>query len=79
MTLTEPLTGLSQCKLNEGLLTKAIKQQEKLHDVDAARGMLSALRHESIERVWKVREGNSLWDLLTMVDGQTDRQTDTDR
>ena len=47
-------TGLSQCKLNEGLLTKAIKQQEKLHDVDAARGMLSALRHESIERVWKV-------------------------
>jgi hypothetical protein len=54
LTLTEPLTGLSQCKLNEGLLTKAIKQQEKLHDVDAARGMLSALRHESIERVWKV-------------------------
>ena len=45
---------MSQCKLNEGLLTKAIKQQEKLHDVDAARGMLSALRHESIERVWKV-------------------------
>jgi hypothetical protein len=54
LTLTETLTGLSQCKLNEGLLTKAIKQQEKLHDVDAARGMLSALRHESIERVWKV-------------------------
>jgi hypothetical protein len=54
LTLTEPQTGLSQCKLNEGLLTKAIKQQEKLHDVDAARGMLSALRHESIERVWKV-------------------------
>ena len=48
------LLGLSQCRLNEGLLTKAIKQQEKLHDVQAARGMLSVLRHESIERVWKV-------------------------
>lgn len=78
LTLTSPLTGLSQCKLNEGLLTKAIKQQEKLHDVDAARGMLSALRHESIERVWKVTEGNSLWGLLThrrqVVSKQTDRQ-----
>ena len=43
--------GLSRCKLNEGLLTKAIKQQEKLHDLEAARGMLSVLRHESIDKV----------------------------
>ena len=50
--------GLSRCQFNEGLLTKAIKQQEKLHNMEEARGMLSILKHESIERVWKaVLEG----------------------
>ena len=50
--------GLARCQFNEGLLTKAIKQQEKLHNMDGARGMLSMLKHEAIERVWKgVLEG----------------------
>ena len=66
--------GLSQCRLNEGLLTKAIKQQEKLHDVQAARGMLSVLRHESIERVWKV--GTSIiFPIMSHSHAHTPRRT----
>lgn len=38
---------------NEALLTRAIKQQERLHDMDAARHMLSMLKRESIDRVWR--------------------------
>ena len=38
---------------NELLLTRAIKQHEKLHNLSAARTMLSILKHKSIERVWK--------------------------
>eukprot|EP01041_Mallomonas_annulata_P006669 gene6669-13501_t len=51
--------GLRQCNnFNEGLLTKAIKQQERLHNLREAREMLSCLKHQSIDRVWKaVLEG----------------------
>ena len=42
-----------QKNFNEALLTRAIKQLEKLHNVAAARNMLSVLKHQSIERVWR--------------------------
>ena len=47
--------GLRECEFNEGLLTKAIKQLERLHDVKEARHMLSRTnpKYESIDRVWK--------------------------
>ena len=45
--------GLDSCKCNEALLAKAIKQQEKLNELGDTRGMLSILKHESIDRVWK--------------------------
>ena len=45
--------GLLTCTFNEALLTKAIKQQERLNNVDDARKMLSVLKHEAIDRVWK--------------------------
>ncbi len=50
--------GLKMCNFNEGLLTKAIRQQERLHKLKDARGMLSVLKYESIEKVWRaVLEG----------------------
>ncbi len=50
--------GLKHCHFHEGLLTKAVKQQEKLHDIKAAREMLSVLKYESIDKAWKgVLEG----------------------
>ena len=53
--------GLRKCAFNEGLLTKAIKQQERLHNLREAREMLSVLKHESIDRVWRaVLEGSLL-------------------
>ncbi len=47
--------GLSECNFNEGLLTKAVKQLERLQDVPGARRMLgrTAPKFESIERAWK--------------------------
>ena len=47
------LTQGLQKNFNEALLTRAIKQQEKLHNISAARNMLSVLKHKSIERVWR--------------------------
>ena len=50
--------GLDQCSFSEALLTRAIRQQEKLHKLQDARGMLSALKYESIEKTWRaVLEG----------------------
>ena len=43
--------GLQKCRYNEGLLTKAIRQLERLHRLKDARGMLSALKYESMEKV----------------------------
>eukprot|EP00607_Mallomonas_marina_P009137 CAMPEP_0182422658 /NCGR_PEP_ID=MMETSP1167-20130531/8401_1 /TAXON_ID=2988 /ORGANISM="Mallomonas Sp, Strain CCMP3275" /LENGTH=1499 /DNA_ID=CAMNT_0024600895 /DNA_START=12 /DNA_END=4508 /DNA_ORIENTATION=+ len=53
--------GLRQCTFNEALLTKAIKQQERLHNLREAREMLSVLKHEPIDRAWRaVLEGTLL-------------------
>ena len=50
--------GLKQCSFNEGLLTKAVRQQERLHKLQDARSMLAMLKHENIEKTWKaVLEG----------------------
>jgi hypothetical protein len=50
--------GLEVCKFNEALLTKAVKQQERLRRLEEARVMLGVLKRESIERVWRaVMEG----------------------
>lgn len=38
---------------NDQLLTRAIKQQERLNNVEDARKMLSVLKHESIDKGWK--------------------------
>ena len=50
--------GLVHCSFHEGLITRALKQLEKLHDFHEARGMLSVLKYESIDKVWRaVLEG----------------------
>jgi len=50
--------GLNVCKINEALLTRVIKIHERLHKVNEVRGMLSVLKYESIDKVWKsVLEG----------------------
>lgn len=51
--------GLKVCASNEALLAKVIKLQERLHSYEEVRGMLSRLRHESIDKIWKsVLEGS---------------------
>lgn len=61
--------GLSLCSFHEGLLTRALKQLEKLHNVHEARGMLSALKYESIDKVWRaVLEGALLESRIGRVD-----------
>ena len=53
--------GLQKCRYNEGLLTKAIRQLERLHRLKDARGMLSVLKYESMDKVWKsILEGAML-------------------
>eukprot|EP00606_Chrysophyceae_sp_TOSAG23-5_P001046 GSChrysophyteH2.ASY1.ANO1.119.1 assembled CDS len=50
--------GLHRCHFNETLLTKAVKQQERLNMLKDARSMLSVLKYESIDKVWRaVLEG----------------------
>lgn len=52
------LAGLCYCKFNEGLLTKAVKQYERNLDFQAARNLLSSLKDESFDSVWRsVLEG----------------------
>lgn len=50
--------GLKVCKVNESLLTRVIRLQERLHKYSAVREMLSVLKYESVDRIWKsVLEG----------------------
>lgn len=50
--------GLKVCKVNESLLTRVIRLQERLHKYSEVRGMLSVLKYESVDRIWKsVLEG----------------------
>lgn len=50
--------GLKHCSFHEGLITRALKQLEKLRGLSEARGMLSTLKYESIDKVWRaVLEG----------------------
>jgi hypothetical protein len=57
--------GLKVCTSSEALLAKVIKLQERLHSYDAVRGMLSALRHESIDKMWKSVLEGSLFEART--------------
>ena len=53
--------GLTHLRFNESLLTKAIKQEERLHNIREARELLSVLRPEPIDKVWRaVFEGTLL-------------------
>lgn len=45
--------GLRTCHYNEVLMTKAIKQLERLHNFAGARHMLHKLKQEAIEKAWK--------------------------
>ena len=45
--------GLASCPLNEALLTKAIKHEERLGDVAQARELLSELRDVSLDKCWR--------------------------
>ena len=50
--------GLKVCKVNESLLTRVIRLQERLHKYSEVREMLSVLKYESVDRIWKsVLEG----------------------
>ena len=50
--------GLEYCEYSEGLLTKAVKHQEKMGNMKGARELLARLRHLGIDKVWKtVLEG----------------------
>lgn len=51
-------TGLEKCQYNENLLTRAIKHEEKMGNLNRAREFLSRLKHVGIEKVWRtVLEG----------------------
>ena len=52
------LQGLQYCELSENLLTRAVKHNEKMGNLDGARGLLAKLKHVGIEKVWRtVLEG----------------------
>ena len=46
-------TGLAYCAESDGLLIKAIKHEEKMNNLTAARALLSRLKNMSIEKSWK--------------------------
>jgi len=46
--------GLDRCELNENLMIRAIKHQEKMSDWDRARELLSRLKNTNIQKVWKI-------------------------
>lgn len=46
-------TGLGINSFNEALLTRYIKQLERLHDLNSARQQLAKLKHYPIKDVWK--------------------------
>lgn len=61
--------GLSRCSFNEGLLTRALKQLERLHGIQEARGILSILKYESIDKVWRsILEGALLESRIGRID-----------
>jgi tetratricopeptide (TPR) repeat protein len=50
--------GLEFCDYSESLLTRAVKHQEKLGNLDSAREILARLKHVGIDKVWRtVLEG----------------------
>eukprot|EP01038_Epipyxis_sp_PR26KG_P011499 gene11499-15404_t len=59
------ILGLMACKINEALLTRVIKLHERLHHYVEVRGMLSVLKYESIDKVWKSILEGSLFEART--------------
>jgi la-related protein 1 len=57
--------GLETCSFSEALLTKAIKQQERLNRVKEAREMLSILKREPTEKNWKSMLEGALFEART--------------
>lgn len=52
------LAGLEYCEYSENLLTRAVKHQEKLGNLDSAHELLARLKHVGIDKVWRtVLEG----------------------
>ena len=50
--------GLKYCSINENLLSRAIKHEEKMNNLSRARELLARLKHVGIEKVWRtVLEG----------------------
>lgn len=50
--------GLEYCTYSESLLTRAVKHQERMGNLEAARIVLARLKHVGIEKVWRtVLEG----------------------
>lgn len=45
--------GLEYCEHNETLMTRAVKLQEKMGDLDMARALLARLKNVGIHKVWK--------------------------
>jgi la-related protein 1 len=51
-------TGLQYCEMNENLLSRAIKHEEKMNNLARARELLARLKHVGIEKAWRtVLEG----------------------
>ncbi|CAJ1954498.1 unnamed protein product [Cylindrotheca closterium] len=46
--------GLERCELNENLMIRAIKHQEKMSNLDRARELLAKLKQTNIQKVWKI-------------------------
>ncbi|KAL3945445.1 MAG: hypothetical protein SGBAC_000498 [Bacillariaceae sp.] len=46
--------GLERCELNENLMIRAIKHQEKISNLDRARELLAKLKQTNIQKVWKI-------------------------
>jgi len=46
--------GLERCELNENLMIRAIKHQEKMSNLDRGRELLAKLKQTNIQKVWKI-------------------------
>ena len=48
------LTGLNFCRMNEVLVIKYLKIQEKIGDINEARRVLSKLKYTKLEKSWRI-------------------------
>lgn len=54
--------GLEFCEYNENILIRALKHQERMGNLDQARGLMARLKHVAIEKVWRTMLEGALFE-----------------